>query len=163
MDPEVVLSALTGYVSTGTRLLTAGADVDAIMSLRQAVSRKGVSVSMAWDSHQAQDLLAIIKPEVAVIDLDLPPRDGYRLVAGFADLDPVPSAVLISKRTDGADRFAAEAADRSRAHRLITFHDLLGNTLKSLGHLAVTQPRRDKAEDPALSRAESIGRAVASS
>jgi len=86
---------------------------------------------MAWDSHQAQDLLAIIRPEVAVIDLDLPPRDGYRLVTGLADLNPVPSAVLISKRTDGADRFAAEAADRSRAHRLITLHDLLGNVLRT--------------------------------
>jgi len=131
MDPEVVLSTLAGYIGTGTRLLTAVADVDAVMSLRQAVSRQGVSVSMAWDSHQAQDLLAIIRPEVAVIDLDLPPRDGYRLLTGLADLNPVPSAVLISKRIDGADRFAAEAADRSHAHRLITLHDLLGNVLRT--------------------------------
>jgi len=131
MDLEVVLSALAGYVSNGTRLLTAAADVDAVMSLRQAVSRQGVSVSMAWDSHQAQDLLAIMRPEVAVIDLDLPPRDGYRLVTGLADLNPVPSAVLISKRTDGAGRFAAEAADRSRAHRLITLHDLLRDVLRT--------------------------------
>jgi CheY-like chemotaxis protein len=130
MDPEAILAALEGSIASGTRLLTAAADADAVMSLRQALSRQGVSVSMAWDGSQARDLLTIIRPEVVVIDLDLPPRDGYGLVAELADLNPVPLAVLIPARTEGAARFAAEAGDRSRVARLVTLQQLLGDLLK---------------------------------
>jgi len=131
MDPEAVLAALAAYVTRGTRVLAAGADADAVMSLRQALSRQGASVSMAWDSNQAKDLLAMTRPAVAVIDLDLPPRDGYALVAALADLNPVPTAVLISQTADGAARFAAEAADRSRAARLIPLQQLLNDLLRN--------------------------------
>jgi CheY-like chemotaxis protein len=130
MDPEVILTVLEGWVTGGTRLLTAAADADAVMSLRQALSRQGVSVSMAWDGSQARDLLTIIRPEVVVIDLDLPPRDGYGLVAELADLNPAPRAVLIPARSDGAARFAAEAADRSRAARLVALHQLVADLSK---------------------------------
>jgi hypothetical protein len=32
------------------------------MSLRQALSRGGMSVSMAWDGKQAADLLGVVRP-----------------------------------------------------------------------------------------------------
>jgi ActR/RegA family two-component response regulator len=131
MDPDAVLAALTCHVTRGTRVLAAGADADAVMSLRQALSRQGASVSMAWDSNQARDLLAMTKPAVAVIDLELPPRDGCALVAALADLNPVPTAVLISQTMDGAARFAAEAADRSRAVRLISLQQLVTDLLRA--------------------------------
>jgi CheY-like chemotaxis protein len=131
MDPEVVLAALEGQVARGTRLLTAGADADAFMSLRQALSRHGVSVSMAWDSTQAVDLLATVRPDMAVIDLDLPPRGGYGVLAGLAQLNPVPSVILISKGTENATRFAMEATDRSRAALLVTLHQVITVLLKS--------------------------------
>jgi len=130
MDPDAVLAALTSHIARGTRVLAAGADADAVMSLRQALSRQGASVSMAWDSNQARDLLAMTKPAVAVIDLELPPRDGYALVATLADLSPVPTAVLISQTMDGAARFAAEAGDRSRAARLISLEEVLRDLLR---------------------------------
>jgi DNA-binding NtrC family response regulator len=130
MDPETILALLDGHLSRGTRVLTAGADADALMSLRQALSRQGASVAMAWDGNQAQDLLAMTRPGVAVIDLDLPPRGGYGVVAALADLNPVPTAVLVSRGADGAARFAAEARDRSRAPRFVSLQQLLGDTLK---------------------------------
>jgi len=69
-----------------------GADVDALMSLRQALARKGLSVSMAWDAKQAADLLQVVRPEVVVVDLALPRRDGYGIVARLAALADSASA-----------------------------------------------------------------------
>jgi DNA-binding response OmpR family regulator len=131
MDPDAVLAVLDGHVTRGTRVLAAGADADAVMSLRQALSRQGASVSMAWDCNQAKDLLAMTRPAVAVIDLDLPPRGGYALVAALADLDPLPTAVLVCQPgAEGGARLAAEAADRSRAARLVALQQLLNDLLR---------------------------------
>src|SRR5206468_11150 len=80
-DPDDVVETLERYAVRGTRVVTAGADVDALMSLRQALARKGLSVSMAWDAKQAADLLQVVRPEVVVGDLALPRRDGSGSVA----------------------------------------------------------------------------------
>src|SRR6185503_12841051 len=46
LDCDAILDILKGYTSRGTRVVTAGADVDTLMSLRQAMARLGMSVSM---------------------------------------------------------------------------------------------------------------------
>src|SRR5439155_1728833 len=66
LDPEAIVATLGNHVGRGTPVLTAGTDVDALMSLRQALARLGASVSMAWDGKQAADLLAVVQPEVVV-------------------------------------------------------------------------------------------------
>jgi CheY-like chemotaxis protein len=79
------------------------------MSLRQALARRQVSVSMAWDAKQAMDLLHQARPDAMVIDLDLPKRDGYLLVSrGVAQLDPPPYTLLVGGRS-GSGRAFAEA------------------------------------------------------
>src|SRR6185436_11665808 len=90
VDPDAVVETLGRYAVRGTRVVTAGADVDALMSLRQALARRGLSVSMAWDAKQAGDLLHVVRPEVVVVDLGLPRRDGYGIVAKLATVDPPP-------------------------------------------------------------------------
>jgi CheY-like chemotaxis protein len=107
LDPEVVLAAVRGHATRGTRVLTAGADADALISLRQALAREGMSVSMAWDGKQASELLDMIRPEVVVVELDLPPRAGYGIVAQLAGRNPLPLAVLIPSGDEPAERFAA--------------------------------------------------------
>ena len=65
-----------------------------LMSLRQALARLGASVSMAWDGKQAADLLAVVQPEVVVVDLGLTRRDGYLIAARLGALEAIPHAVL---------------------------------------------------------------------
>src|SRR5207247_2125105 len=96
------------YATRGTRVVTAGADGDVLMSLRHALTRQGLSVSMAWDAKQAVDLFDGIRPEVVVLDLELPPRNGYELVVRLAGATPVPSVVLVYG--DGDDTGAGFAA-----------------------------------------------------
>src|SRR5207253_7778470 len=90
-DPDAILEALGPHAGRGIRVVTAGADVDALMSLRQALARRGMSVSMAWDGKQASELVGGVRPEVMVVDLDLPRREGCVTVAGPGAVDPLPS------------------------------------------------------------------------
>ena len=107
LDCDAILDILKGYTSRGTRVVTAGADVDTLMSLRQAMARLGMSVSMAWDAKQATDLLTVVRPEVVVLDLDLPRQAGYGIVARLAASDPIPCAVIVPGKDDATDGFSA--------------------------------------------------------
>ena len=129
LDPDDVAETLERYAVRGTRVVTAGADVDALMSLRQALARKGLSVSMAWDAKQAADLLQVVRPEVVVVDLALPRRDGYGIVARLAALDPPPSAILVPGPDDAPAAFSAVLADPVHARGALRLGQLLGAVL----------------------------------
>ena len=125
VDPDDVLVALQTYGPRGTRVLTAGGDADAFISLRQALSRQGMSVSMAWDGKQAQDLLSMVQPEVVVVDLDLPPKGGLHLIVSLLDGDRIPMVVAIPGKTNLAASAATLLKSSAMTARLATLDRLL--------------------------------------
>jgi CheY-like chemotaxis protein len=126
LDPDALVAALGAYAQRGTRVVTAGGDVDVLMSLRQALARRGMSVSMAWDAKQASDLLAVVQPELVVVDLALPRREGYRIVTALTALDPVPHAVVVVPAGEEvAGAFAAVLDEPSPARVAVRRHALL--------------------------------------
>ncbi|TMA50642.1 MAG: hypothetical protein E6J83_00170 [Deltaproteobacteria bacterium] len=129
LDPEAIVATLGSHVGRGTPVLTAGTDVDALMSLRQALARLGASVSMAWDGKQAADLLAVVQPEVVVVDLGLTRRDGYLITARLGGLEAAPHAVLVECADDTAEAFAATLADPGVAGRTKPLDRMLAELL----------------------------------
>src|SRR6266403_2173093 len=141
LDPEAVLLVLGGYAPRGTRIVTAGADGDTLMSLRHALTRQGLSVSMAWDAKQAVDLFEAVRPEVVVLDLELPPRHGYELVVRLAGSSPVPSAVLVYGEGDDTGAGFAAALRAAPRNGLVPRDRLLADVL---GHSEVPPEARPK-------------------
>jgi len=130
LDPDAVLAVLAGYAVRGTRVVTAGADGDTFMSLRHALTRQGLSVSMAWDGKQAADLFEAVRPEVVVIDLQLPPRHGYDLIVRLADARPVPSLVLVhGDEDDTVTGFTSALARGAPTGRMVPRDRLLADVL----------------------------------
>jgi CheY-like chemotaxis protein len=125
VDPDDVLVALQTFGPRGTRVLTAGGDADAFISLRQALSRQGMSVSMAWDGKQAQDLLSMVQPEVIVVDLDLPPKGGLHLVVSLLDRAQIPMVVAIPGKSSLSATVASVLKSPAATARLATFDRLL--------------------------------------
>src|SRR5262249_5558250 len=130
LDPDMVLGALAGQQARTTRVVTVGDDVDAFVSLRQALAREGMSVSMAWNAKQAAELLPMVRPTVVVLDLDLPGRDGAGIVAQVGACEPIPTLVLIAPSADSAASFAAVLADASHAQRAIALPALLASVVR---------------------------------
>src|SRR5437870_2053268 len=139
LDPDAVLLVLGGYAPRGTRIVTAGADGDTLMSLRHALTRQGLSVSMAWDAKQAVDLFEAVRPEVVVLDLELPPRHGYELVVRLAGSSPVPSAVLVYGEGDDTGAGFTAALRAAPRNGLVPRDRLLANVL---GHSEVPPEAR---------------------
>ena len=129
LDCDAILDILKGHTTRGTRVVTAGADVDTLMSLRQAMARLGMSVSMAWDAKQATDLLTVVRPEVVVIDLDLPRQAGYGIMARLSMANPVPCAVVVPGKDDATDAFAATLAQAGMADLAVPRDRLLADAI----------------------------------
>lgn len=125
VDTDQVLSMLGPFLARGTRVLMAGADADVFISLRQALSRSGASVSMAWDGKQGADLLAMVNPEVIVVDLDLPPKGGLDLVARLPEDERTPVLAMIPERVDQTRNVAALLARPGVVGRLMALDRLL--------------------------------------
>jgi hypothetical protein len=111
LDVEAVLAWVTGFANRGTRVLAAGANVNALISLREALARAGMSVSMAWDVKQTVDLVAMVRPQVMVLDMDLPPAGAQTVLATLAMLEQPPTTYLVPGTRDPAVGFVAALKD----------------------------------------------------
>src|SRR5438034_747654 len=129
VDPDALLATLRRHAARGARVLAAGADADALISLRQALVREGMSVAMAWDGARAVELLDTHRPEIVVIDLALAGRAGYALVARLAACDPPPIVALVPGDDDAPAAFAAALAEQGCADRVLPLADLLVRVL----------------------------------
>jgi DNA-binding NtrC family response regulator len=67
----------------------------------------GTSVSIAWDAKQAVDLLAIVRPEIVIVDLGL--RGAHMLVVEAASARSEPLVVLIPTGAGDEAAFAKMA------------------------------------------------------
>jgi CheY-like chemotaxis protein len=110
------------------------------MSLRQALARKGMSVSMAWDAKQALELLGVVRPHAVVVDLDLPRRDGFAITARLGTLEAVPHAVLVGgSNGDAPKAFTATLNDPG-----------VGNGIRPLAGLLADLAARETGPIPAI-------------
>jgi CheY-like chemotaxis protein len=109
LDPDHVLDRLGPYLPQRRRVLAVGADGPAILALRQALARVGLAVSIAWDTKQAVDLLELMRPEIVIVDLGLPPRGGHPLVTALAGALDEPLVVLLPSGEDDERTFAQVA------------------------------------------------------
>ena len=109
LDAEALLALISAYAIRGTRLLAVGGEADAFISLRQALGRHGMSLSIAWDDKQAADLVPMVRPEIVVVDLALPPRGGHGAVASLAELEQTPTVILVPRDDDDGAALTAAA------------------------------------------------------
>jgi len=137
-DPEQAIARLG--CAPGKKVLTASPDAERFIALRHQLVHRGMAVSMAWDVKQATELLAMLAPDVAIVDLALPPRGGHRLVATLAGMNPVPLTMIVPADGDAAPGFAAALAEQTRGGAGVTRARLVGELLR----------RTEEVRDPLL-------------
>lgn len=130
IEPDAIVAAVQGYATRGAKVLAAGGDANVFISLRQALTREGMSVSIAWDSKQATDLLAMVRPGIVIVDLALPPRDGYAFVAQLTAVDPAPITILVPRDGDPVPGLTAAAAERIGGEAALPHHRLVARVFR---------------------------------
>jgi CheY-like chemotaxis protein len=124
LAPDAIVAALARHAPAKARVVTVGADVDALLSLRQALARAGTSVSLAWDGKQATDLLDMVHPHAVVADLGAP-YDACAVLGRLAASSPIPAAVLIEGNADASAALAMVLNNPDVADKVVTRKDLL--------------------------------------
>lgn len=107
LHAERVLATLTDWMPADARVVAAGGDGAAYLALRRTLTEARYSVSLAWDTTQAADLLAMIRADLVLVDLDLGPRGAHAFVAQLGALETIPSALLLPGAGDDAMGFQA--------------------------------------------------------
>jgi CheY-like chemotaxis protein len=113
--PEALIAAVERTAPRGARVFAAGRDAETLMKMRQALAKLGLSVSLARDTKQIDELLAMVRPQVIVIDLELPFGQGYELVMRMAATTPIPAMVLMLPAGDPAPLLLEKTRERLSA------------------------------------------------
>jgi two-component system KDP operon response regulator KdpE len=93
-------------MSPGAKILIVEDDPHIRRLLRATMQRAGHAVVEAADARQAIALLDIERPDVVLLDLGLPDRDGLELI-GLIRLRSAAIVIVVSARDDGAEKVAA--------------------------------------------------------
>jgi chromosome segregation ATPase len=106
LDTDACVARLLAWRGTVQRLLGVSENVEMMGALRAALSRVRCSTSVALDLRQVTDLLAMVEPEVLLIDLALPGGDALRLL-GRLRADPktreLPIGLLLSPALNASE------------------------------------------------------------
>jgi hypothetical protein len=84
LERQRLVEFLLRLARRGTRILSVGFDMQMLLAVRKQLAQSGVSLSMACDSKQGQELRDMVNAEMHLVDLDLPRGDGYRSIGRLA-------------------------------------------------------------------------------
>jgi two-component system, OmpR family, alkaline phosphatase synthesis response regulator PhoP len=90
----------------GQRILVVDDDKEIVRIIRAYLEKAGYNVSTAYDGETALHILRSDRPDLVVLDLMLPDRDGWditRIVRNDPTLAATP-IVMLTARVEGADR-----------------------------------------------------------
>lgn len=93
-------------MASGAKILVVEDDAHIRRLLRATMLRAGHAVAEASDARQALALVDIEKPDVILLDLGLPDRDGLELIGPFRQRS-MATLIVVSARDDSAEKVAA--------------------------------------------------------
>lgn len=128
-DAALLRQRLLGHAPLDARVLCAGPDAAALLAFRAAMAADGAPVSLAWNAPQAHELLGLMRPEVVLVDLALPPDGGHALVLRLAESAAAPLLLLRPGTRDDAAAFRRLVAGRVHRDFLRPRGDVLAATL----------------------------------
>jgi len=90
------------------RILIVDDDSQICESLRKVLESEGYDVELAADGHKCLDKFIERRPDLVLLDLNLPDRSGWDIFGALSSLDPFLPVLMITGRRDQSG-FAKEA------------------------------------------------------
>ena len=86
------------------RILVVEDEQDMNLLIQKVLKRSGYSVDVCFDGQEAEDYLAGTEYDVILLDVMLPKRDGYQLVADLRSKGVDTPVLFLTARDSIADR-----------------------------------------------------------
>ncbi|MBI1817667.1 MAG: response regulator [Deltaproteobacteria bacterium] len=94
-EPNLCVTRLLERPSASQRLLVVSDALDLTTELRSILTRLGCATSVAFDGKQALGLVPMVRPDVILVDLNLPKGDAFRVISRVR-ADPANVAVTFA-------------------------------------------------------------------
>jgi CheY-like chemotaxis protein len=134
VDPEAVAASFEkSQVGGAARVLAVASNVDTVLALRQALSDRGASVSIAWSAKQALDLIPMLRPQIAIIELAVALREGAEAVILLARSERPPTFVFLPGQADASRAFNVQLTLATNAELLVPRKRWLARILRGDG------------------------------
>jgi two-component system, sensor histidine kinase len=121
---ERIESPGTALTAASHVALVVDDNVDAATLLGEALKRRGHQVHLAHDGASAIQLAARITPEIVLLDLALPDRDGYEVAARLRTDLGLTESLLVAVTGYGQEHHRARSAASGFTHHLVKPIDL---------------------------------------
>jgi len=117
-----------------------GLEMEGLLSAREQLARDGISLSMAWDSKQGQELLEVVSPSSVVVNLDLTRGDGYRTLGRLAVAKRKHTWILCGGETPPAEAgsLVTTGATHGSAAKFLALPDVGSALIEDLKQHALT-------------------------
>lgn len=105
--------SLDGSAAAGARLLVVDDSRDMRLLLRHQLERDGDGLTLAGearDGREAVDLAATVRPDVVLLDVEMPRLDGIRALPALRAAVPDARIVMYSARRERLDEALAAGA-----------------------------------------------------
>jgi predicted nucleic acid-binding Zn-ribbon protein len=155
-EAKEFIGTLTQLCGRSERVLTVGLETEGLLSARDELKKHGLSLSMAWDSKQGQELLEMVNPSTVVVNLDLPRGDGYRALGRLGGTEIRHRWILCGGEgppAEAASLVVTGATQRSATDGFLKFADVPVALLEDLNSSSEgaedgeTEPTRGRSRD----------------
>jgi len=113
---------------TPLRVLVTDDDADLRGEIVEYLARKGLEVEEAGDGEEAVERLIALRPDVLVMDLEMPALDGISAFRQISDLPDQACEVILMSASDGEIERARELGCRQvmrKPFSLANLHDYI--------------------------------------
>ncbi len=125
-------NALAELAPKVKRVIAMGSDIDVMSQVRTQLVGAGISTAVVLDGRQALDLLAVIRPEAAVLHVSPNTADLFRVIAGVRSADVtrgIPILFLLDAQAPAQTEVSLSAGLRALTSRADLSADRLAETL----------------------------------
>jgi CheY-like chemotaxis protein len=101
------------------RILVVDDNSDVAVSLRDVLESAGYEARLATDGAKALELAASMRPDVAIVDIELPVMDGYELARHLRMLPRMDDCLLIAMTGYGQAHDERQSRDSGFRYHLV--------------------------------------------
>ena len=121
---------------SGMRVLVADDSQDTARMMRVLLRGQGYEVKLAYTGHEAIEVAGGFRPEVVLLDLDLPGMDGYEVASRLRREECYRDATIIAVSGYGQEEDRRRSKEAGFDHHLVKplDHDALLSLLSAGGN-----------------------------
>jgi DNA-binding response OmpR family regulator len=128
------------------KILLVDDEEEFVTTLRERLRMRGLNTVVAFNGHQALEIVEQVGPEIVVLDLNMPDLDGFEVMRRIKKNHPATQVIILSGHGSSQDEAMAKLMGAFKYLQKPTNLDLLVQTIRQAGlnggHLSISNEEK---------------------